>query len=393
MASRRIAPDGQAAALPLTMVIGEQATYSASNFALAALGGKLLDVEQFGRFALVILAISIAVNGARAVFHEPDLSDGDGALGPSPPVLLGSAAVGLLVSVASANIVTLALVGATLGVVQDRARFVAISRRRLRPLFVANICWLGIVAFGFVIRGALATPEAIVRLWLIGAAVATLVPLIGEFGERARRATVASSRRVALFGDFAMAAGMTQIGSLFVALLLPWSEVADLRGAIIIYGVVGVITSGLTTWIFANLDPNDVDSGDVARKAMVLGGLGLAVTAVSLLTPDRVGEFVMGSAWPSRGVLGLIGLTVATQTLSTPAMMVLRLIDERVRLLQIRAAAFAGFVVSTSTLAVMTERALFVAAAYAMTNTALVILAWVIVRRRIPDKPRPVLTA
>jgi hypothetical protein len=394
----------------------DQGLSSASNFAIAAAAGLALDADGFGRFALLLLAISIAVNLARAVWHEPDLVSvgrgrGSGRTGPADRSDAGlpgptSTTLGGLSILAVAGLTvagsTLVVAGAALVAVlaNDRARYRAVARGRSGPLLAADGAWLAVVLAGLAGAIQLNTVPDLLQLWLVGAALGTTI-LVGSsmmYGDdepaghqRRSEETAALTdswmpQRLAILADFLLFAGMTQVGGLVLAAFLPFDEIASLRGAIVIFGPVGVLTGALATWIFADVarGPATVGHepiGAVWRAASMVGGIGLLATVAAAAVPDTVGVRILGSGWPPSVVLVLIGATVACQALSTPAMMLLRIGDDQRLLLTLRAAAFSAFVASTIGLATVAGTAGAVAIGYLVTNALFAVAVWWSVRR------------
>ncbi|MGI9613427.1 MAG: hypothetical protein ACR2QO_10990 [Acidimicrobiales bacterium] len=386
------------------MLLIDQGLSSASNFAIAAAAGQRLDADGFGRFAIVLLAISTVVNLGRAVWHEPDLVDANHStrrtLPPPNPLALGSLT---LVAVAAARTLdttrwgssTLIIAGLALivAVANDRARYRAIAAGASTVLLAAEGLWLAVVLLGLSGTLALDTPAALLQLWLLGAAFGTCIliaprdrlrndsptaPLTSRPASGVAAQPVA--RRLALLADFALFAGMTQLGGLLVAMFLPFDEIATLRGAIVIFGPVGVATGALATWIFASLATEQIGEPDavrrIARASAMVAGLGIATVAVAAVLPAGVGLAVLGSAWPPRSVLVLIGIAVACQALSTPAMMLLRARDERRPLLTLRAGAFAVFLASTIGFSILAGTASAAAVGYLLTNAGFAAAVW-----------------
>ena len=373
--------------MPLLAV--DQGVYSASNFAVAALAGRALGADDFGRFAFILLTISIVGNLARAVWHEPDLAavraGTPAALGPRPALLGSVALLALIVGIEGTSwppIVGAALAAA---LAQDRVRYRAIALGHGGRLLAGDLLWLTVVGSGLVGLVDVGSTAAILQLWLVGAALGVtphlgLRPASGPcpdgHGHRDGPGSIGGRRRLALLTDFLLFTGMTQIGGLTLAAFLDIDEFADLRGAIILFGPIGVLTSAVTTWIFASLEADDAAIAAVRGRAALLAGSSFVAVAAAAAVPRSVGEIVLGSGWPPRAVLVVIGLSVSCQALSTPGMMLLRLLDDRKRLLRLRLGAFATFAVATSGLAVATGSAAAVAVAYLGVNAALSGRVW-----------------
>lgn len=377
------------APLSLRSLTIDQAIYSGSNFALAVLGGRSLSQADFGRFALAILAISIMVNLGKAMWHEPDLADGTAGLRPAGSVLIAVAVLTAIISfvVPLLGAVTLATAAA---IAQDRARYRALGLGRIGVVLAGDGLWLAILGALVVLELHSPDPARLIAYWAAGAAVGTIVIVLGaQAGSlEASPTTVSLARRRSLFVDNMLSSGMTQIGGIVLALFLTLEDVATLRGAIIVLGPIGIVTGALTTWIFANLDRERPAIDEVARRAVVLAGGSVLLTALIGALPSRIGSELLGSGWPTRGVLLAIGLSVAFQALSTPGMMLFRLTDDRRALLGLRATAFAIFVVLVMGIAAITSSVTTTAIGYAAVNGALALLVWILLVRRSRPDPR-----
>lgn len=386
-------PSDRAGPVGFRVLLIDQGLSSASNFAIAAAAGRTLDADGFGRFAIVLLAISIVVNLGRAVWHEPDLvdtNDADRRALPGPgPVAIGcltlvgvTAALALHTSRWGSSALLVAGLALVVAVANDRARYRAIAAGASTLLLVADGLWLAVVLFALSGVLHLETPAALLHLWLLGAAFGTFVLVAPSHRLRSRSADapIATGRRLALLADFTLFAGMTQLGGLLLAVFLPFDEIATLRGAIVIFGPVGVTTGALATWIFASMAGEQAGEPDAVRRiasaSSMVAGLGVVAVAIAAVLPSGVGVAVLGSGWPSRSVLVLIGVAVACQALSTPAMMFLRARDARRPLLTLRAGALAVFLASTIGFSILAGTASAAAIGYLLTNAGFAAAVW-----------------
>ena len=308
---------GRQAPVGFRVLLIDQGRSSASNFAIVAAAGRTLDADGFGRFAIVLLAISIVVNLGRAVWHEPDLVDANDAkrralAGPGrlaiscSTVVAVAAALGLQMSRWSSSTLLVAGLALVVAVANDRARYRAITAGASTVLLAAEGVWLSVALLALSGVPALGTPAALLQLWLLGAAVGTFVLVAPRrrLGRGAADTSIAIGRRLALLADFVLFAGMTQLGGLLLAVFLPFDEIATLRGAIVIFGPVGVATGAIATWIFASLageqaaEPAAVRR--IARASAMVAGLGVVAVAIAASLPPGAGRFILGSGWPSR---------------------------------------------------------------------------------------------
>ncbi len=375
--------------LDLRLLGLDQAIYSASNFGLAALGGRSLAQADFGRFAFVILAISVFVNLGKAIWHEPDLATGNTRLTPGPWVLLGIAAVSLATCGAAfafgfASLPLMAFLGVVVAVLQDRSRYGALAVNRIKPVIAGDAAWLLVIVGAFALQSRFERPEQIIGVWILGAVLGLAPPALSslKLGATGASPSVRLTERQALLVDFMLFSGMTQVGGLAVALVLPIEAFASVRGAIIIFGPIGVLTGALTTWIFGSLDQSTPDVAVVSKRAVQLGLLSAGLTGLVALVPASIGRSVLGSGWPPVWVLLGIGVAVALQALSTPGMMLLRLLKSHRVLLQLRLGAFASFVLVVIGVAALSQAATATAAAYGIVNGLLAVGVWTHLRRQ-----------
>jgi hypothetical protein len=410
--------------LSLSELTVDQGLYSASNFALAALAGRSLDTEGFGRFALVALVGALVVALVRAVWHEPDLalaaSAGTGAVpgpgrcrargdgtgqGTATPaatlVVVTAALVAILVPVTSLRsgpgpVVGLGAAAILATLVQDAARYRAIAAGRSVTLVAGDAAWLVVVAAALAAAGDGLDLAGVLTMWLAGAAAGigphVLGPrLLDPGGPTAPSGPVPAdhrpqiptdqasrNRRIALLADFLLLTGMTQLGGLLLGAVLPLDQFAALRGAITVFGPVGVLVAAVSTWVFAAAQAGCPDPAPIGRRAMGVAGVALAVVALVAVVPTPVGVTVLGSGWPPRSVLVLIGLSVTGQALSWPGFSLLRLVDARRLLLSLRATGLIVFLTATMTLAAVSQRAAITAAGYAAVNLSLAVVVWVV---------------
>ncbi len=381
--------------LPFPALAADQAVYSASNFALAALAGRTLDRADFGRFALLALASAVAVALVRAVWLEPDLARRPGPRTVGPRYWTAVASVALVATVSGFGLWwvdgSAAVIGGLAAVVtlaQDRARYRALAGDRFRRLLIGDVAWLAVAVAAVAGLGRSATPATVMTVWLAGAA-AGLLPHLSPVRSGSQRLprpdrgpgvdcdhpeSGRPGRRRALLVDFLLATGSTQLGGLALGALLPLDQFAALRGAIVAYGPVGIAVAALSTWVFAS--GTGLGPGPVGRRAAAVALLSLGLTVVAVATPATVGRAILGSAWPSPAVLALIGLSVTGQAVSGPGFALLRLADDRRRLLALRAGGLVVFLGLTLGAAVRHGDAAWVAAGYATANAVVAAAVW-----------------
>ncbi|MDH3296034.1 MAG: hypothetical protein OER95_17085 [Acidimicrobiia bacterium] len=369
-----VAPQSRkSSSIGLSVLAVDQALYSGSNFVLATAAARRMTEDEFGRFALIILILSIMANLGKAVWHEPDLAREATGFGPSPAQLAMAGLLGFgLVLVAQPLALTVG--GVLVVVAQDRLRFQGLAVGRWPAVMAADLVWfvISLAAFLAPLDGA-----GLLALWS-GGAMASMIVLIAALTQRHPPGSIAVPVRLraALLIDFALFTGMTQLGAVVVGFTLAAAEFAGLRAAVIVFGPIGVLTGAVTTWIFATSGAVERPARRVLPIAILLAGFCVIVAGLAMVMPPRVGAVAFGASWPDRLVLASIGLSVAAQALATPAMMLLRLSGRLRRLLTARLVAFCGFMVLVNATALLAGRAGPVAMMYVPVNLGLAVAAW-----------------
>ncbi|MEZ5406822.1 MAG: hypothetical protein R2761_02285 [Acidimicrobiales bacterium] len=375
------------------LLLVDQGLYAASNLAAVVLAGRSADPARFGRFMLAFLALSVAVNGVRAMWSEPEMARGEASPAPSRATAVVVAAASSTVAVAGmAGLAPWAAAVAAAGTVallQDRLRYRALLRRHPAAAVRSDAVWVLVMAAvgaATVLSPAVASRlgvDDVLGVWTLGAGAAVAVNLPAS----QRRANVERPGRVAaprgLFAaDFVLQSGATQAVGLLLALVMAPAPYGELRGAITLLGPVGVANTALTTQLLA---------GRPARARLVagIGGAALAVVAGLAAVPERVGTAALGSAWPGRAVLALIGATVAAQTVSTWGLTRLKLADRRRALLVLRAGGAVALAGASLGAAAASGGVGLVAAAYLAVNAALALAAGALARRTPAVAPVP----
>ena len=389
------------------LLLVDQALYAASNLAAVVLAGRVADPDGFGRFMLAFLGLSVAVNGIRALWSEPEMARRQATAGPSRQAAVLVAAAASMAAAAGIGgrlpwVGVVAAAGAA-AVLQDRLRYRALLRRDHAAAVRSDAVWAaGMAVAGLALTGGAAEVgggraadvTTVLGLWTLGAATSALVNLPPRHGPAAEQAGStpgaaptapgAAVRRGAGRGlfvaDFALQSGATQAAGLLLGLVMAAGPYGELRAAITLLGPIGVANTALTTQLLAGRRAG-------ARLVAGIGGAALAVVAMLAAVPARVGTAALGSAWPDRTVLVLIGATVAAQTVSTWGLTRLKLAARRRALLALRAGGALGLAGAAAIAATLSERAEPVAAAYLAANAVLALAAAALAAR--PAVPGP----
>jgi len=387
---------------PLLLV--DQALYAASNLAAVVLAGRIVDPDGFGRFMWAFLGLSVAVNGVRALWSEPEMARRWASAGPGREVALVVAAGASMVAAAgiAGRVPWVAVVAAAgvAAVLQDRLRYRALLREDGAAALRSDAVWAGAMAVAGialtapgVASGRPADVTAVLGLWTLGAGAAVVVNLPPSADAPAHRCRVdpagssmargpGGASRGLFLADFALQAGATQAAGLLLGLVMASGPFGELRAAITLLGPIGVANTALATQLLAGRPGG-------ARLVGGIGGAALAVMAVLAAVPTQSGAAALGSAWPGRAVLVLIGATVAAQTVSTWGLTRLKLAARRRALLALRAGGAIVLAGATVAVAVVSGRAGNVAAAYLAANAALAVAAAYLASRPTTTGPAP----
>lgn len=369
------------------LLLVDQALYAASNLAAVVMAGRIVGPDGFGRFMWAFLGLSVAVNGFRALWSEPEMARRRASAGPSREVAVVVAAAASMVAAAGVAgrvqwVAVVAAAGAA-AVLQDRLRYRALLRHETAAALRSDALWAGVMAAaGIILTGPGAGPgrdggvTTVLGLWTLGAAGAALVNLPPASGRAAEPCPAPAGAAAGLptagagpgrglfLADFALQSGATQAAGLVLGVVMAAGPFGELRAAITLLGPIGVANTALATQLLAGRPAG-------VRLVGGIGAAALAVVAVLAVVPGRLGTAALGSAWPGRAVLVLIGATVAAQSVSTWGLTQLKLAARRRALLVLRAGAAIGLAGATVAAAAVWGRAGEVAAAYLAANVAL----------------------
>lgn len=298
----------------------DQAASSLTNVIVAILVMRQVDAEEFGAFAVAMIAYQLVNGLVRALIGEPFLArhSGDphhirrGVVGD----ILGAA---LVVGVLSALVVlgaSLALGGSTgsgllaLAVtvpflaVHDTLRFEFIIDHPGQALAI-DLAWLVLVAAAMVQAPSDAEPVWFVAAWGASGAAAMVLGLVFVRGVSWRLHPIAWLRRtwsdgIRYAGDFATAQATTHIAVLALS-AVSLTTLGAVRASQTFYGPLNTVHRG----IYLAVVPDGVrlcDRPARLRKMVVLTATGLALLGgiwmlVGVGVPDSVGRQFFDRSW------------------------------------------------------------------------------------------------
>ena len=322
--------------------IADQILSSVTNFALGVFAAHVLDVPQFGAFALAFASYNLAIGASRAINSEPltvrfssvvDSAWRQGAAGAAGGALVTGIALGLVcvaVGLVAGGALAAALVPLGFALpgllVQDCWRFAFFALGRGALAFRNDLAWAGVQVLAF---SALILSDARSLAWIMaawgGSALAAAALGCAQAGSLpAPLESIAwwrSQRDLAprFLGEFAARNGSTA-GTIYASAgIAGFAASAALRGGQILLGPASVLNMGIT--LAAVPEMVRLRSRSLHRLVRAAAVLSCAIAIPTLLwgslmasLPASVGRALLGSSWDagSQVVLPLaIGLAAA----------------------------------------------------------------------------------
>jgi O-antigen/teichoic acid export membrane protein len=355
----------------LSWGLADQAASSVSNFAVGVYVARSLGLTAFGVFSLAWVTYGVVLNVSRGLTTDPlvvrfsGVSEGSwrGAVARASGTAVG---VGVAVGVACAA-VGVALGGrlgpafVCLGVMlpglllQDAWRFSFFAAGAGRKAFVNDLVWCVALVPAMVVAARWDSVGAFLLAWGASAAVAAAYGCL-QSGIRPRpgraRGWLREQRDLGYryLVENVSLSGASQLRAYGLGAIVGVGAVGAVRGAELLMGPFLAVLMGLSLVTVP-------EAARVLRQAphrlgkfcLLLGG-GQAAAALLwgsalLLMPDRLGELVLGSVWPSASQLIVaITLGVAGAGLGTGAAAGLRALGAARRSLRCQLFASACYV-------------------------------------------------
>jgi hypothetical protein len=303
----------------------DQGLSSASNFAFAIAAANSLSTPEFGFYAVLTAAYWLIIGSGRAVVGETLLvsfgkhhDDQAASLSAAAPAnmlvgMAGSCLVGLSAAFFSARaseLLTMALFLPVLAY-QDGLRYQCFATQRYKFAFASDLAWLAVFAIAYAslrLGGASLSIVTLTTIWGLGAAVASLVPMV--LGARPWRFRCASiwifnNRTLALksWGEFVVGSGTGQAVIFGIPLVASLAVAGEFKTAQISVAPWQVTVTAFSILAIPDISARVRSCGPVAglwtciRLSTAAGAAGGLYIAVVALLPDAWGEFVFGPAW------------------------------------------------------------------------------------------------
>ena len=321
--------------------ITDQLVWSSANAFTLVGGARILSVEEFGQLSAAVIIILIAISLSRAFVTEPMLlrvsepsdldhlgRDGRGpvlgaALVFAPVASMAAALLVFVIPAVTAEVAIALLVATAVTVVQDSARFVALSLGRPDFALTGDAVWL-VVALGFLASTTLSTTgtTALVLAWWAAGAGAGLIA--GMVCLRSWPNVVGGwfwikqTQRVGrgLAADVLIGIGSANLSLLLVGLVAGSDELAGLRGAYLLLGPMNSLTEGVYIAAIPALAGQTVASQTIHSQVVRLSALLFVVWAIfaglMLALPESLAVDILGDTWAvSRDIVpALLGASV-----------------------------------------------------------------------------------
>ncbi len=320
---------GRGAARRLSWGLADQAASSVTNFAVGICVARSLGLAAFGVFSLTWVTYGVVLNVSRGVATDPLVVRFSGvpdaswraAVARSSGTALGAGAV-LGAACLAAGLGAGGRVGtafAALGVVlpalllQDAWRFAFFAAGTGRRAFVNDLVWGAALVPGMVVAARVGGVPAFVLAWGAAAAVAAAYGCL-QSGIRPRPARARGWLRehrdlgYRYLAENVSNSGAAQLRAYGLGAIAGVGAVGATRGAELLLGPFLAVLMGLSLVTVA-------EAARVLRRAphrlgafcLLIGG-GQAAAALLwggalLLTPDRLGERVLGDVWHSAAEL------------------------------------------------------------------------------------------
>jgi O-antigen/teichoic acid export membrane protein len=387
----------------------DQAFSSLSNVLAIVLVARVLDRNDFGRFALAYSVLTLVLALSRAYFGTRVSLADRSQVRRLTAKLLGSlillaplamlAVLGVSAVAAggqSLYLVVIVAVATPIVCIQDIVRFGASATGRPMAALLSDGLWCAVMAVPLVLRVHWSAP-ATLGLWLGAAVLALAVALLvfravpdfaGGRAELRRKDAVGSSVTVGAI--------LATVAFLWVliasARIIGPSAAGSLRGAATSMGPVNVLIAftalGLTPALVRRDRRHDIRFSSLTAAS--LGGLTLLWGTVLLLLPNRWGSAGFGESWT--GVRHVLPFTVVEYTaasVAAGATLALKVRQQSRLLLWQRGLAALVVVVLGTSLGLITHQATGVAAGLAAGAIVAVLAGWLpLLRGAAPARER-----
>lgn len=285
---------------------------SVGNLGLTVAAARGNSVEEFGRFAVAMLAFTLTTGGLRAAVVEPVLASKERRTSDRTAVwtsMLWGALIGLIVfgvglvlGWQAVVIVGLSLPGLVLF---DATRTLLVARRRGRAGAIMETVWTA-TTLAAAIPAALGMLSVSVALTMWGSAATVVGGSATYLSVGPLRAKNSGRSFQPLYAlDYAAGVGSTPLAMSVLAASSSAAIVGSLRAAGTLFGPLNIVASAVRPVLIARF--GEGDEGSIRAKLLLacsFVGIMTPVAAVLVLLPDQVGQALLGASWePSQKVL------------------------------------------------------------------------------------------
>lgn len=338
---------GRARAGSMVTALADQGSQSLVNLVLSLAAARALSIDDFGRFSVAFIVLTVAWGFIRSLVTEPFIVDHAARPPEHASAPLGSL-VGLLVTV----VLPLAAVAAGAAVVSsgtwrtswlfvalvlpliaslEAVRAVNLAARRTTDLVVTAGAWLLLfAATGLVIT---VSTSALVPLLLayLAATVATITIGLARLGRHPHPISLARRRLLRqglpLGVEFLVTAAGVNLLVIVVAAIAGLDQSAGLRGAMVLAGPITTLMGGLRLGALADATRFRHDHGDqswrsyAVRLCAVLLAIGAIGAAAIFVLAQRFGTSLLGETWTATdtALLPFLAASLLTATHLTGA--------------------------------------------------------------------------
>ncbi len=368
--------------------VGDQAVSMASNFLLTVIVARVSSPRDFGLFTLTMAGFILVLGVARAVVSEIviirhavlDIDEQQvayrQALGATAAIAVPLAVIFLAAEAAIfgslGSVTVIIFVALAPLLLQDAARFLLITVGQARLAFYNDMAWLVLELVGFAavleLAGHGRQTELVVAAWAVAGAACALIALrqLRSFPHLAggahwlRRNADLSWPAVV---EFLSGQGAAQLVLFIVSAGVGVEAAGGWRGAFVLFGPLGVLTTGLGMAIVPALARqfHDGDRSSALRTclvaAAVVAGASALLGLVLTFNLFSIGSELLGKTWPlAAAVMAPVAVQKTLEAFSLGAVVGLRgasLVSRSMRVRLVLAAlsiAVASFSFATTSL-------------------------------------------
>lgn len=320
----------------------DQGLSSVSNLLLSVLVARAAGVAEFGIFGLVFAIYQLGLGSSRAFLGEPALI----RISKDPRTVHASGMLGASLALGLAGFLVCALAGFIAGpqgvlffifavgfpvlMATDSCRYWLFAHGRPRDAAMVDLTWLlaQLGAYGVCVALGFNGANVVVSTWLFGALTALVGFMVvkrASIDLRAGWAWLKSARDLSFrfWGEYLTISGSQQSIVYFSVLFSGLGASAALRAGQVVVGPLSMVSMGVSVVALPELSRVAATGNRVrlVRRAALISAALLASTLVYsvavMVTPEGVGEALLGESW--RSGLALVPLLLALTAVSNVA--------------------------------------------------------------------------